>query len=222
MPDIIGWKRTEVRQWCSKNGIPLDDSEEDYATSTGLCIKQSIAAGTLVKEGDYLTVIISKGNPKIPDFTGETFDELREWVNQANIESANLTLNNPTYKISDTYESGKIISHTKSVAVGGTIDVTISEGRNILLENKTIEGKEISWDELSISGKYSEDEARKLCSENSLTCNVTYIADSSMNNGMVKSAERSDGLQIKTGTYCPQSTIINITVVDNPAPPEEG
>jgi beta-lactam-binding protein with PASTA domain len=222
MPDIIGWKRAEVRQWCSKNGIPLDDSEEDYATSTGLCIKQSIPAGTLVKEGDYLTVIISKGNPKIPDFTGQSFDELREWVNQANIESANLTLNNPTYKISDTYESGEIIWHTSSVVVGGTIDVTISEGRNILLKNINIDGKEISWDKLSISGEYTEDEARKLCLENSLTCNVTYVAAEGMANGRVKSAERSDGLQLKTSTYCPQSTIINIIVVDNPAPPEEG
>ena len=215
MPNIIGWKRTEVRQWCSKNGIPLDDSEEDYATSTGLCIKQSIAAGTLVKEGDYLTVIISKGNPKIPDFTGKTFDELRDWVNQANIESAALTLNNPTYDFSDIYESGEIISHTSSVAVGGTVNVVVSKGRNILLTDNS----DTNWDDLN-SGTYTETQVRKLCEDNHLTCDVTYVADPNMANGLVKSAERSDGLQIKKSTYCPQSTIINITVVDNPADPE--
>ncbi|MBO7677577.1 MAG: PASTA domain-containing protein, partial [Erysipelotrichaceae bacterium] len=57
MVDMIGWKKTEVRQWCMKNGVAYDDSEEDYSTSSGLCIKQSINPGTLVKEGDLLYVI---------------------------------------------------------------------------------------------------------------------------------------------------------------------
>ena len=212
MPDIIGWKRAEVRQWCSKNGIPLDDTEEDYATSTGLCIKQSIPAGTLVKEGDYLTVIISKGNPKIPDFTGQSFDELREWVNQANIESANLTLNNPTYDYHDTYEPGKIISHTSSVAVGGAVNAVVSKGRNILLTGT-------EWDNLN-TGTYTEAQVRQLCEDNKLTYDVTYVAVEGKDNGKVISVERSDGLQLKSNTYCPQSTIINIVVVDNPADPE--
>lgn len=220
MVDMIGWKRSEVRQWCSKNGVLYDDSEEDYSTSSGLCIKQSINPGTLVKEGDYLYVIISKGNPVIPDFTGKSFDDLRDWVNQANIESANLTLNSPTYDFSDIYKSGEIISHTSSVSVGGTINTVISKGRNILLKNYKESGKEeISWDELrDNSSKYTEEDIRKLCDYNELSIHVTYDENGGgiEDNGKVISASRSDGERIATNTYCPQSTTIIITVVDNP------
>ena len=216
VPNMINWKIKEVETWCRKNNISLDQSEKDYATTTGLCIKQSLAAGSIAKEGDELVVIVSKGNPDMKDFTGSTLEELRDWVSQINIESANVTLNEPTYEFHDTIPVGEIISLSSKVYTNGSIDVVISKGKNVLLNAYTAEDSTTyNWNKLATGSGYTEEIARKMCEAYKVTYEVEYVNDETITtNGEVVSATRSDGVALADNTYCPQSVVITIKVND--------
>lgn len=228
VPNMINWKIKEVETWCRKNNISLDQSEKDYATTTGLCIKQSLAAGSIAKEGDELVVIVSKGNPDMKDFTGSTLEELRDWVNQINIESANVTLNVKESEYSDTVEAGHIISLSSKVYTNGSIDVVISKGRNILLSD---EAGLVTWAQLAkgaktdsptINDRVTEDEARALLDKykaDGKTVNyfIEYVSndDENIGTGHVIEAKRSDGKDLKAGTYMPQDQHVIVYVKMN-------
>lgn len=209
IPNMYGWTRKEVENWCRKNGVAYDDSEEDYDTTKGLCIKQSINPGSIVKEGDIIYFIISKGDPDISEFYGTTLDELKVWVEKINIESARVTLNKPVYDFSDSVPAGNIISFSKKVKTGGSIDVVISKGKNVYL-NDTL------WDTLRTDPhSLNEEDVRNLSNANpDINFVFRYEKNESLENSVVLSASRSDGKQLENHTYLPQSESIVVVVND--------
>lgn len=209
IPNMYGWTRKEVENWCRKNGVAYDDSEEDYDTTKGLCIKQSINPGSIVKEGDIIYFIISKGDPDISEFYGTTLDELKVWVEKINIESARVTLNKPVYDFSDSVPAGNIISLSKKVKTGGSIDVVISKGKNVYL-NDTL------WDTLRTDPhSLNEEDVRNLSNANpDINFVFRYEKNESLENSVVLSASRSDGKQLENHTYLPQSESIVVVVND--------
>ncbi|MBR2533253.1 MAG: PASTA domain-containing protein [Erysipelotrichaceae bacterium] len=209
IPNMYGWTRKEVENWCRKNGVAYDDSEEDYDTTNGLCIKQSINPGSIVKEGDIIYFIISKGDPDISEFYGTTLDELKAWVEKINIESARVTLNKPVYDFSDSVPAGNIISLSKKVKTGGSIDVVISKGKNVYL-NDTL------WDTLRTDPhSLNEEDVRNLFNANpDISFVFRYEKNESLENSVVLSASRSDGKQLENHTYLPQSESIVVVVND--------
>ena len=209
IPNMYGWTRKEVENWCRKNGVAYDDSEEDYDTTNGLCIKQSINPGSIVKEGDIIYFIISKGDPDISEFYGTTLDELKVWVEKINIESARVTLNKPVYDFSDSVPAGNIISLSKKVKTGGSIDVVISKGKNVYL-NDTL------WDTLRTNPhSLNEEDVRNLSNANpDINFVFRYEKNESLENSVVLSASRSDGKQLENHTYLPQSESIVVVVND--------
>ena len=209
VPNMYGWTRKEVGNWCRKNGVAYDDSEEDYDTTAGLCIKQSISPGSIVKEGDIIYFIISKGDPDISEFYGTTLDELKAWVEKINIESARVTLNKPVYDFSDSVPAGNIISLSKKVKTGGSIDVVISKGKNVYLNDAL-------WDTLRTDPhSLNEEDVRNLSNANpDINFVFRYEKNESLENSVVLSASRSDGKQLENHTYLPQSESVVVVIND--------
>ena len=213
VPNLKGWSLKEIQNWCRKNNIVLDAEEYDYDSSAyGTCISQTPRSGSVLKEGDYLTIIVSKGDPKLSDFNGDTLSDLKAWIKEVNIDSGDLSLN-VSYQFSDTVPMDHIIKITPSnLRVGSVVNAVISDGRNILLKPEGL----LSWTTLAQNpNSFSEEDARQLCEANEgVSCVIVYKKDSTLANATVIKAVRSDGKKLADNTYLPQRETITITVND--------
>ena len=213
LPNLYGWPLKDIQNWCRKNNIYLDSEEYDYSTAAyGTCISQKPASGSVLKEGDYLTVIVSKGDPDLNSFNGDTLSELNSWINEVNMDSGRLTLK-VSYEFSDTVPMDHIIRLTPAnLKVGSTLNAVISDGRNILLKPQGT----LSWTTLAQNpNSFTEDDVRELCDANAgVSCVITYRKDDSLDNATVISAVRSDGKKLADDVYLPQRETVNITVND--------
>ncbi|MBQ6478775.1 MAG: PASTA domain-containing protein [Erysipelotrichaceae bacterium] len=213
MPDMYEWTENQISAWCSKNGIVLADVKYRYDEEfKGECIAQSIPAGTLLSQGDYLSVTISLDDPKISEFIrdhGEhaTLKELEEWVADKNRNGAHLTLK-VTRQLHDTIPVDCIIDMSKKVKNTDTVKVTVSDGKNLLLKDKD---SSLTWDNVS-----TEEEIRELCEFNEVSYEITYDKKEGLYNGDIIDITRSDtGTRPLAGTYLPQKTVVQIVIADN-------
>lgn len=223
MENIVGWEMDKVKNWCAKNGVSYKEKTLYSDKEKDICIGQSIAKGKLLSEDDYLTVTVSLGNVVTfgKSYIGteyHEYDGLHAAKDAANELDADITTNK-TYEYSDTVGAGKIISYDYEVEIGGVLNIVISKGKNVLLED--IKDKEdstktiFSWDTLKYDpNKYTESDVRDACDAEEVTYKIVYQSGSGLPDGTVISAERSDGTTIATGTYCPQDVSITIKVAD--------
>ncbi len=107
----------EVESFAKSNNIVLNVVEVyDDEVDAGVVISQSIASGKTMKEGETLTVTVSKGvSIVIPNFTGYTADMLTVWESDP--------LNQVTIIKKERYDStggGTVIA--QSIAAGTNVD----------------------------------------------------------------------------------------------------
>jgi len=214
MPNMYEWTESQIRAWCSKNGVILNNVEERYdPEAKGECIGQSIKAGTLVKEGEYLDVVISLDDANVAEFIEShggkveetTVFELEQWKKEKNSKGANLNIVIKEYKPSDSVPLDHIISMTTKTHNSDTIEVVVSEGRNIMLIQK--------WNNVK-----TEEEARDVCDKNGVSCEFIYEKSEGDCNGTVKNIEGIKGnekIKIEPGSYISQKVVVRITIVDN-------
>lgn len=232
MPNMVGWSEGELGAWKKTNPNVEITTEEDYSSyEKGTVIEQSIAAGTLLKESDFVKLYISKGNVvEFENYVGHDYHEpngLHDAKDKAILEGAGISLNK-TFEFSDTIPVNYIISHDTRVMVGGVLNICISRGKNILLTDLD---NFITWSELVngiktkteiIDDRVTEEEARAMLDkykENEKTVNyhVEYVnsEDSEIDTGDVIKSERSDGIELNAGTYMPQDQHVIVYVKMN-------
>lgn len=132
MPNLIGYDEEEaIKQ--------LDDMkiayiiERDYTDKfeEGKVASQSIESGTELKEGDKVTLVISKGQKKgsVPDVKGKTIDEAKSILEAAGFEVEE------DDEYSDEVEEKHIISQSpeggSQAAEGSTVSVVVSKGKEV-------------------------------------------------------------------------------------------
>jgi len=213
MPDMYEWTESQITAWCNKNGIVLSDVQYRYNEEyKGECIAQSIPSGTLVTQGDYLSVTISLDDPKISEFIkdhGEhaQLKDLQDWIAEKNRNGAHLTLK-VTYHLHDTIPLDGIIDMSKKVKNTDTVYVTVSDGKNLLLKDKD---EEIAWDNIT-----TEEQARELCEFNEVNYEISYAKKEGLYNGDIIEIIRSDTEERPlAGTYLSQRTVVKISIADN-------
>ena len=210
MPNMIGWSEEQCNKWCGRNGVSADVKESYSGSSKGTIIGQNIESGKLINSDSYIVVTVSLGNTV--DFAGAyDLDSINAILDEANSKGANIKLK-INKEFSDYYDVGAVITSDKKVNVGGTLNVTISRGRNILLQDDSAS----SWNILRDNPlAYMEDDIRSLCTANGATCVFKYEnSDKTTENGRVVEAYRSDKETLATGTYCPQDVTITIVIND--------
>lgn len=135
VPDLINLSIPDVTTELGKLGLLIGDTEyrEDETTDENVVLNQDPVAGTTVKVGSSIKLIISKKAPKnegivMPNLYGNTLDEAR-----STLGGMNLSLGKISEEESEE-EVGTIIRQTVStgtlVDAGTRVDVIISKGKS--------------------------------------------------------------------------------------------
>ena len=220
MPNMIGWTKKQVEAWSRKNPTAFIDTEKGIYSSKSkdIVLGQSISAGSLIDPADVVELTMSLGNiVEVPDgFQGKEYHDrgsLHDWKDAQNELGANINVNR-IKDFSDDYPVNTIFKYDSGVYVGGTLNVYISRGKNILLQDLTTEDKILRWSDLQ-SGKLTEEEARILCDRFNVTYEISYDYKEGKENGEVISARRWDNKNINAGTYLPEDITLYIVVCDD-------
>ena len=131
VPDVVGKSAESAHQSIVMNLDLVLVIMKDYSSTvaSGYVIRQSPEAGTTVKKGDTVKVVISMGKvpTTVPDVVGKTKSSAK-----SSIESADLSVVFAE-EYSETVASGKVISQTptggSSAGKGDSVTVTVSKGR---------------------------------------------------------------------------------------------
>lgn len=135
VPDLLNLSIPDVTTELGKLGLIIGDTEyrEDETTEENVVLSQDPVAGTTVKSGSSIKLIISKKAKKdegitMPNLYGSTLDEAK-----STLGGMNLSLGKVSEEESDE-EVGKIIRQTVStgtlVEAGTKVDVIISKGKS--------------------------------------------------------------------------------------------
>ena len=140
--NLKGYTRSGVQEYAKQNGLKLQITEENSNETEDTVIKQSPAEGTALKQGDTLTVVISKGKGErvvsrkftIPyeekkqsnngNGNNTTTQEKQQNVVEVFIQDANNNINTA-------YRSFKI-TETTTISVDFTFNSQVNSGKYII------------------------------------------------------------------------------------------
>ena len=150
--DFKGKSYSEVESWAKTNKITLS-KVESYSDSveSGMVISQSIDANKTMKQGDTLTITVSKGKGvKIPDFNTMNEEEIKSWASKNNI-NATITSkysNSDDKILSSNVSKGSIVSSSDDVQIvlnAGKCFYADDEGLTALLKPGASQNKLEDW-----------------------------------------------------------------------------
>ena len=218
MPNMVGWTKKQVDAWVRKNSSVYIDMEKGlYSSKTkDVVLNQSLKAGSLIDPAELIELTMSLGNiVDVPGtFIGQEYhdrDGLHDWKDAQNELGADIKINR-IREFSDVYKEKTIIRYDNGVYVGGTLNVYVSRGRNILLVNPT--DLPYTWEDLN-ECKLTEEEARKLCDSQEITYDIRYSYKEGKENGEMISVRRWDDKPIRAGTYLPEDIVVYIVICDD-------
>ncbi|MBR3134562.1 MAG: Stk1 family PASTA domain-containing Ser/Thr kinase [Clostridia bacterium] len=156
LPDFKGEKIEDIREIAKELGITLEEVEENSdSVDEGVVIKQETKAGTLVRSGDTVKIIVSKGAKKT---TVPTVIDMDEGTAKATLSNAKLKVN-VTYKSDESKDDGKVISQSidqgKEVTEGTTVDIVVNK-----IEKAKPKTKKINL-EITAPGSSSDNEIKE-------------------------------------------------------------
>ncbi len=129
-PNVEGMQVTQAETTVEDMGLNLKivSYEYSYSAAENEIISQDPDAGTELKEGDTITVVVSKGNnnKEEPNVVGMTLSQA-----QGMIQAKGFAVGKITYEYSSAYKEGTVLAQSNS---GGKISLVVSKGED--KENK--------------------------------------------------------------------------------------
>ncbi len=133
IPDFSEYSKENAVTVAAELGIPATIKERYSSSSAGRFLSQSIDAGTVLQEGDFLELTYSIGNKiVVSSFVGQTRDAIENWAKELNEMDARITIK-ATYTQNNA-PSGTIVHQDIANQVIGrktTINITVSKGKTI-------------------------------------------------------------------------------------------
>ena len=157
MPAVVGYDEADATKQLEDLNIPYI-IERDYTDKfeEGKVASQSILFNTEIKEGDRVTLVISKGQKKasVPDVTGKTIDEAKSIL-----EAAGFSVEEDE-DYSEEVEEKHIISQSPAAETmaneGSAVKVVVSKGKEVKvakvpdLKKKTVTEAENALSEVKL------------------------------------------------------------------------
>lgn len=157
MPAVVGYDEADATKQLEDLNIPYI-IERDYTDKfeEGKVASQSIEFNTEIKEGDRVTLVISKGQKKasVPDVTGKTIDEAKSIL-----EAAGFSVEEDE-DYSEEVEEKHIISQSPAAETmaneGSAVKVVVSKGKEVKvakvpdLKKKTVTEAENALSEVKL------------------------------------------------------------------------
>jgi eukaryotic-like serine/threonine-protein kinase len=100
IPDYMNKPFSELKTWASRNNIVLEtDYQFSLDVSKDYVIEMEPLANSNIQKGSILRVIVSNGaDPdeliQVPDFTGNSYGQISEWLNANKINNLRITYEN--------------------------------------------------------------------------------------------------------------------------------
>lgn len=191
VPDVVGQNESDAQKALEDMNLVVD-FKYDYSSTTdeGKVISMNPDAGTTVKEGSTVTILISKGAEKVavPPLVG-----LKSADADAALIAVGLVSGNVTEDYSNDYAAGVVMSQTtkdgSKVDKGSSVDYVVSKGAKVQMSSVP-----------SLSGQ-TEDSARQLLIKAGLQAgNVSYDTSSTVTKGYVISQSAAAGSQMVKGS----------------------
>jgi len=201
VPDVVGWSVTDAQNKLEalKLKVELKYEASDKIAKDNI-IRQSVAEGVELKEGETVTLTVSSGidTVKIGDYAGMEQAEAEEAIKKLGLKTTVSTA------YSDEYETGKVIE-TKpkaesAVAKGSTVTLVVSLGpETTMVAVPQLIGSE-------------EEAALAMCEEKGLVAEV-YYQENNANIGLVIDQSLAAGTSVEEGTYI--TLIVGVEEEDN-------
>ncbi|MHC4062536.1 MAG: PASTA domain-containing protein, partial [Planctomycetota bacterium] len=132
VPDVVGETEPNAATAITAvDNLTVGTVTYDYndAIPQGLVISQTPSAGTLVPIGSSIDLVVSLGQPQVPDVVGETEPNATAAITAVD----NLTVGTIIYEYNDTVAATVVISQNPAagttVAVGASVDLVVSLGQ---------------------------------------------------------------------------------------------
>lgn len=131
VPDLKNVSKKEAKAKLQKLGLKLEVKEESYSNKIekGAVISQKPAAGSKVKKGSKVQVVLSKGieKKKVPNLVGLTEQEAKKKLKKQQLKCKSKTSYNAYIA------KGKVISQSiedgEKVKKGSTVTIVVSKGK---------------------------------------------------------------------------------------------
>lgn len=189
VPDVSKISKVEATNKLVKQGFTVSCGEEDYKYDSsdtieeGYAIKTSPEAGTMVKEGKTICIIISSGENtfQLEDYTGMNYFEVKGILDTKCKDLCNVIIEKEKVKETDTYEDNTVI---KTSPEKGT---TIKKGDTIKL---FIPDKEVLYPDFTT---YTVEQVDEFAKKYNLTVEKKYVENSLLPPGTITGQSRSKG-----------------------------
>ena len=189
VPDVSKLSKVEATNNLVKQGFTVSCGEEDYTYDSsdtieeGYSIKTSPEAGTMVKEGKTICIIISSGENtfQLEDYTGMNYFEVKGILDTKCKDLCNVIIEKEKVKETDTYEDNTVI---KTSPEKGT---TIKKGDTIKL---FIPDKEVLYPDFTT---YTVEQVDEFAKKYNLTVEKKYVENSLLPPGTITNQSRSKG-----------------------------
>lgn len=189
VPDVSKLSKVEATNKLVKQGFTVSCGEEDYKYDSsdtieeGYAIKTSPEAGTMVKEGKTICIIISSGENtfQLEDYTGMNYFEVKGILDTKCKDLCNVIIEKEKVKETDTYEDNTVI---KTSPEKGT---TVKKGDTIKL---FIPDKEVLYPDFTT---YTVEQVDEFAKKYNLTVEKKYVENSLLPPGTITSQSRSKG-----------------------------
>lgn len=187
--DVSKLSKVEATNKLVKQGFTVSCGEEDYKYDSsdtieeGYAIKTSPEAGTMVKEGKTICIIISSGENtfQLEDYTGMNYFEVKGILDTKCKDLCNVIIEKEKVKETDTYEDNTVI---KTSPEKGT---TIKKGDTIKL---FIPDKEVLYPDFTT---YTVEQVDEFAKKYNLTVEKKYVENSLLPPGTITSQSRLKG-----------------------------
>ncbi len=130
LPDVAGYREDRARALLQDEGLEPGMVTREFSDDvpSGFVVSTSPAAGTEVRGGSAVALVLSKGRPvEVPDVAGEDLQDAR-----AELTEAGLTVEVAPEQVTSEYDKGQVARQTPApgsrAAEGDTVTLTVSKG----------------------------------------------------------------------------------------------
>ena len=183
---------SEVESWAKTNKITLN-KVESYSDSieSGLVMSQSVDANKTIKQGETLTVTVSKGKGvKVPDFSSMNEEEIRTWANKNN-----LTVDvNSKYSDSDDKVLSSNVTKGSLVSSSDDINVVLNAGKYFYADDEELT-------DLLVPGKANINKLEDWCNKKRSKGIDAYVGNWSESAEVYSNYEKGTIISVEISSY---------------------
>ena len=197
VPDMQGWKESDVTLWATENKVMLRYSDEySEKLAVDCVVSQSPEAGEEVGKGEFLELTLSLGpDPsvlvKIPNFETMNRSEVEKWASENYMSKVRIVAQN-----SQTIASGKLI--TSKIGDGTQVGKEIRRDTAVYLTFSSGTGEDglIVVPDFSVMMK---EQAESFAKDNEIELKIEEVFDKTIEKGVVMSQSIAAEEKIKKG-----------------------